>query len=107
MIVLFTDFTDPTGAERMIESVGRLVKKHLVLFVTPEDAELSALVDADLHDIGDLAVAVTADTLTRQRALVMERLRRMGVDIIEAPWDRIGYRLIDRYLDIKRAGTIG
>ncbi len=107
LVVLFTDFTDPAGAERMIESVGRLVKKHLVLFVTPEDAELSALVDADLHDIGDLAVAVTADTLMRQRALVMERLRRMGVDIIEAPWDRIGYRLIDRYLDIKRAGTIG
>ena len=41
------------------------------------------------------------------RALVLQRLRRMGVDLIEAPWDRISYRLIDRYLEIKRAESIG
>ena len=45
--------------------------------------------------------------LLRQRALVLQRLRQMGVDIIEAPWDRIGYRLIDRYLEIKRSEAIG
>ncbi|MEZ5693782.1 MAG: DUF58 domain-containing protein [Altererythrobacter sp.] len=107
LVVLFTDFTDPTGAELMIESVGRLVQKHLVLFVTMEDVELAGLADTAPHSLGDLAVAVTADTLARQRALVLERLRHMGVDIIEAPWDQIGYRLIDSYLDIKRSGAIG
>ncbi|MDN3646478.1 DUF58 domain-containing protein [Pontixanthobacter aestiaquae] len=107
LIVLFTDFTDPTGAEMMIESVGRLVEKHLVLFVTIEDAELQALTQADPNTLDDLAAAVTADTLSRQRAVVLQRLRQMGVDIIEAPWDQIGYRLIDSYLDIKRSGAIG
>ncbi len=107
LVVLFTDFTDPTGAELMIESVGRLVEKHLVLFVTIEDVELAELADTDPVSLDELAVAVTADTLARQRALVLERLRHMGVDIIEAPWDQIGYRLIDSYLDIKRSGAIG
>ncbi|MXO91801.1 DUF58 domain-containing protein [Pontixanthobacter aquaemixtae] len=107
LIILFTDFTDPTGAEMMIESVGRLVEKHLVLFVTIEDAELSELAQAEPNTLDSLAVAVTADTLNRQRALVLQRLRQMGVDIIEAPWDQIGYRLIDSYLDIKRRGAIG
>ncbi|MCB2089356.1 MAG: DUF58 domain-containing protein, partial [Sphingomonadaceae bacterium] len=107
MIILFSDFTDPTGAELMIESVGRLVDKHLVLFVTIEDAELSRIADADPTDLDKLAQAVTADQLARQRAIVLQRLRQMGVDVIEAPWDRIGYRLIDRYLDIKRSGAIG
>ncbi|WP_209349518.1 DUF58 domain-containing protein [Pontixanthobacter sp. CEM42] len=107
LIVLFTDFTDPTGAEMMIESVGRLVEKHLVLFVTIEDAELQELTQADPNTLDDLAAAVTADTLSRQRAVVLQRLRQMGVDIIEAPWDQIGYRLIDSYLDIKRSGAIG
>jgi uncharacterized protein (DUF58 family) len=50
---------------------------------------------------------VTADTLARQRALVLQRLRQLGIDVIEAPWDAIGYRLIDRYLYIKRKGSIG
>ena len=107
LVILFSDFTDPTAAEMMIESVGRLVKKHLVLFVTIEDSEIAALTNAQPNTLNDLAMAVSAETLARQRALVLQRLRQMGVDIIEAPWDRIGYRLIDRYLDIKRSGAIG
>ncbi len=107
LIVLFTDFTDPTGAELMLESVGRLAERHVVLFVTMEDDELSAMALREPERIEDLAMAVTADMLARQRALVLERLRRMGVDIIEAPWHAIGYRVIDAYLDIKRSGAIG
>ena len=107
LVVLFSDFTDPTGAELMIESVGRLVDRHLVLFVTMEDEDLAELSAAEPDTLDALATAVTAGTLLRQRALVLQRLRQMGVDIIEAPWDRIGYRLIDRYLEIKRSEAIG
>ena len=38
---------------------------------------------------------------------MLQRLRRLGVDVIEAPHDAIGYRLIDRYLETKRAEAIG
>lgn len=107
LVILFTDFTDPTGAELMIESVGRLAERHVVLFVTIEDAELAALSATDPDTLDDLAVAVTANTLARQRSIVLERLRHLGVDIIEAPWNKIGYQLIDAYLDIKRSGAIG
>jgi uncharacterized protein (DUF58 family) len=107
LIVLFSDFTDPTGAELMIESLGRLVERHVVLFVTIEDQELEELREREPATIGDLAVAVTAETLARQRAVVLQRLRQLGVDVIEAPHREIGYRLIDRYLEIKRKGTIG
>ena len=107
MIVLFSEFTDTTSAELMIESIARLVQRHLVLFVTLEDVELSALAGGEPDTVGDIAVAVTADSLARQRALVLERLRQMGVDVIEAPWEAITYNLMDRYLQIKRGGRIG
>ena len=107
MIVLFSDFTDPTSAELMVESVSRLVSRHLVLFVTMEDTELAELQGAEPETVGDVAAAVTASTLARQRAIVLQRLRQMNVDVIEAPWEAITYRLIDRYLEIKRAGSIG
>ena len=107
LVVLFSDFTDPAGAEMMIESVARLTGKHLVLFVTMVDSELEEMVAAPPDSMDALSHAVAADTLARQRELVLGRLRQMGVDVIEAPWDRIGYRLIDRYLDIKRQGAIG
>jgi len=107
MIVLFSDFTDPTSAELMVESVGRLVQRHLVLFVTMEDTELAELADAEPETVDDVATAVAAGTLARQRAVVLQKLRQMNVDVIEAPWQSLTYSLIDRYLQIKRAESIG
>jgi len=107
LIVLFSDFSDPTSAELMVESVERLVRHHLVIFVTMVDSELEELADHDPDTLGDVAVAVTADALTRQRELVLTRLKRLGVNVIEAPHQSIGYRLIDLYLETKRAEAIG
>lgn len=107
LIVVFSDFTDPTSAELMIESIGRLVAKHVVIFVTLADEELEDIAGAEPTDMQALAMAVTADSLLRQRALVTSRLRQLGVDVIEAPYRQIGTRLIDAYLEIKRTGAIG
>ncbi|MEO1730879.1 MAG: DUF58 domain-containing protein [Pseudomonadota bacterium] len=107
LIVLFSDFTDPTAAEMMVESIGRLVDKHLVLFVTIADAELEGFMTEEPGTIATLARSVTAETLSHQRSIVLQRLRRMGVDVIEAPWDKIGYDLIDRYFLIKNSEAIG
>lgn len=107
LIVLFSDFADPTGAHLMVESIARLVKKHLVLFVTIADSELEELVSEAPSDLATLARNVTADTLVMQRATVLEELRQLGVDVIEAPWQDIGYALIDRYFEIRRHEAIG
>ncbi|WP_374528353.1 DUF58 domain-containing protein [Novosphingobium sp.] len=107
LIVVFSDFTDPTSAQLMIESIGRLTQRHLVLFVTMADEELEDIAAAAPTAMPELTQAVAADSLLRQRALVLSRLRALGVDVIEAPYNRIGLRLIDAYLAIKRKGAIG
>ncbi|PKB19147.1 uncharacterized protein (DUF58 family) [Novosphingobium kunmingense] len=107
LIVVFSDFTDPTSAQLMIESIGRLTRRHMVLFVTMADTELNDLATRAPDDLQVLAIATTADALLNQRALVLSRLRQLGVDVIEAPHDQIGMRLIDAYLAIKRKGAIG
>jgi uncharacterized protein (DUF58 family) len=107
LIVVFSDFTDPTSAQLMIESVGRLTKRHVVLFVTMHDEELGGIATAPPDDMQHLAMAVSADALLSQRALVLSQLRQRGVDVIEAPYEAIGTRLIDAYLAIKRKGAIG
>jgi uncharacterized protein (DUF58 family) len=107
LVVVFSDFTDPTSAELMVESLGRLANKHLVLFVTIADAEIEGLIAAPPADIATLARTVTADTLAQQRKLVLQRLKRMGIDVIEAPWEKIGPQLIDRYFLIKNSEAIG
>ena len=107
LIVIFSEFTDPTSAELMIESVSRLVSRHVVLFVTMADEELEDIAAAEPAAMPQLAEAVSADALLRQRALVQQRLRQIGVDVIEAPWRLVGTRLIDAYLAVKQSGRIG
>jgi uncharacterized protein (DUF58 family) len=107
LIVVFSDFTDPTSAELMVENISRLVSRHLVVFVTLTDEELTGMAEAAPDDMQSLAMAVSADALLKQRALVVRRLKQIGVDVIEAPHGQIGTRLIDAYLAIKRKGAIG
>ena len=107
LVVLFAEFTDPTGAELMIESVARLVARHRVLFVVLRDEELEDLTTREPASVQAIGVAVAADALARQRALVLARLRRLGVDIVEAPWREVGTRLLDAYLALKRSAGIG
>jgi uncharacterized protein (DUF58 family) len=102
LIVVFTDFTDATAAELMIESVGRLVRRHLILFVVMRDQELDDMIAADPREPEDVARAVFAASMRRERDIVVSRLRRLGAHIVEAPAERIGPAVINAYLDMKR-----
>jgi uncharacterized protein (DUF58 family) len=47
-----------------------------------------------------------ADGFLRERAVVFERLRRLGVHGLDVPAERIGMDLLNRYLLIKQRELI-
>ena len=102
LVVVFTDFTDSTAGELMVEALGRLLRRHLVLFVVLRDEELETMAGVEARDPDDVARAVVAGGLLRERDVVVSRLRRMGVHIVDAPADRMGPAVINAYLDLKR-----
>ena len=102
LVVVFTDFADSTSAELMVENLARLLRTHLVLFVAFRDEELESLVRAEPETADDASRAVIAATLLREREVVIGRLRRMGVQVLDAPADRIGPELLSAYLELKR-----
>ena len=102
LLVVFTDFADPTSAQLMLESADRLALRHLLLFVLLEDAELEAARAHPPDAAADVSRAVVAESLLRERALVVARLRRMGAEVLEAKARDVGSALIDRYLALKR-----
>ena len=102
LIILFTDFVDTISAELMLRSIGRLLKTHLLLCVVMQDEELETLVSAAPVEADDVSRAVVAAGLLRERRIVLTRLRRMGVDVLEAPWRELGPALARRYLETKR-----
>ena len=106
LVVVFTEVTDPTGAELMLRATQNLLARHLVLFVLIDDAELEALAAATPDDASAVSCAVTAASLLRERRLVAARLRGLGIQVLETAHDRIGPALVASYLDFKRRNLL-
>ena len=106
LVIVQTEFVDTITAELMVESLERLAKRHLIIFITLQDPSLHAMVDAPPRDIPTLTRSVIADDFIRERMVVFERLRRLGIHCLDAPAERIGVDLVNRYLMIKRKELI-
>lgn len=102
LVIVFTDFVDPISAELMLRTVGRLTERHLVLFMMIRDVELESLADMPPSSGEDVARAVVAGGLLRERQVVIGRLRLLGAHVIEADHHRLGPALVERYLQFKR-----
>ena len=106
LVVIFTEFVDPTSAELMLRTVGRLAERHLILFVLMRDSELENLVAAPPEGPDDVSRAVVAAEMLRERRIVIARLQRLGVHIVEAPHERLGTELVNAYLGLKRRNLL-
>ena len=106
LVIVMTEFVDTITADLMVENLGRLARRHLLLFVTLRSPDLEAFVDAAPGTFADVTRAVVADGFQRDRWVVLERLRRLGILCLEAPYAEIGTALVNRYLAIKRDGLI-
>jgi uncharacterized protein (DUF58 family) len=102
LVVLFTDFLDTVTAELMVENVTRLARRHLVLFVAVKDPSLDTRALARPRTLDTLHQAVVASDFTRERGIVLERLRRAGAHCIDATPGEFSMSLVNRYIEIKR-----
>ena len=101
LIIIFTDFIDTTSAELLIENIAILAKRHLLIFVTIRDPETEALVTTAPEDMDGVATLVAANQTIAERRLVMERLARLGVTVLDAKPNTVTAQLVSTYLDIK------
>ena len=106
LIIIFTDFIDTTSAELMIENIGILSRRHLVVFVTIRDPDLEAVVDQGPEDLDGVVTLVAANQWVQDRRRVLERLVRLGVTVVDAKPNTVTARLVSTYLDIKARDLI-
>lgn len=106
LVILQTEFVDTITAELMLENVERLAARHLVLFVCLQDTSLEETVDSEPVSVNAMSKSVIADEFLRERRIVMERLRRLGVHCLDVKAEQIGPEIINRYLEIKRMELI-
>lgn len=101
LIVVLTEFVDAVAAELMVQNLGRLARRHLLIFVALTDSSLETLIAAPPVDLDAVHRALIADRLRQDRERVLLRLGRAGILCVEASPDRVSPALVNRYLKVK------
>lgn len=107
LVVLFTEFSDLVAGELMLEPLQRLARRHVVVFATLSDAGLVAQAGAAPGTLEALHAAVAAQDLLHERALLLHRFRRLGVQVVEAPAAGLAPAVLRRWLHVKRRELVG
>jgi uncharacterized protein (DUF58 family) len=105
LVVVLSNLRDEDD-DTLGPALALLQSRHLVLFASLREAILSRALAARV-DTFDRAVthAATADYLAR-RELAFRRMERGGAVAVDVEPDELPIALVNRYLDIKRAGRL-
>src|SRR5580658_2856150 len=105
LIVLMTDLNPATIEQGLLPSIGLLSSRHLVLIAAVADPKVAEMATGrgDVTAVYQAAAALRAQA---GRAQVSARLRRHGVEVVDAPPDRLAPALADAYLSLKSEGRL-
>lgn len=106
MIVLFTEFTDSISADFLVRAAHRLLETHLLLIVVLRDEELEAIAEQEPQRPEDVTRAITAAALLKERRLIINRLRHLGVHVVESEHDKVGEQLVASYIELKQRNLL-
>ncbi len=106
LFILFTDITVIEAARRMMLYLRILTPRHLPLVVTIADETLEQNELMEPRTTQDFYRVGVATELMYERTLLLEELRRSGVEVLDARADQVAARSIERYLEVKRRSRL-
>lgn len=105
LVVLLTDLNASAIDEGLMAVLPQLTAKHQVLLAAVSDPRVDALA-AGRADAVEVYDAAAAERARGDRRDVASRLRRHGVDVVDAPPEDLAPALADHYLAMKATGRL-
>jgi uncharacterized protein (DUF58 family) len=105
LVVLLTPLEAAAVEEGLLPVVQRLAARHRVLVASVADPQV-VLMGAGRGDAYAVYGAAAAQRAELDRSAITAELRRMGVDVIDAPPAELPPKLADRYLALKANGLL-
>lgn len=106
LIILFTDITGGESMHALRQHVRLLARRSLPLVVTISDPELHAMARRYPHSSVEMYQQVMAGQILRERRLLLERLKREGVETLDVPATQLSTQVVSHYLKLKNKGQI-
>ncbi len=105
LVILMTDLNASALDEGLMGMLPRLSAKHEVMIAAVADPRVDRLA-AGRADAAQVYDAASAERARSDRSLTATRLRRMGVDVVDAEPEELAPALADRYLAMKASGKL-
>ncbi|MDG4665197.1 DUF58 domain-containing protein [Mycobacterium sp. 236(2023)] len=105
LVVLLTDLNASAIDEGLLSVLPQLTAKHRVIVASVADPRVDKLA-AGRADAVEVYDAAAAERSRNDRRAVATLLRRMGVDVVDAPPEELAPDLADHYLAMKAAGRL-
>lgn len=105
LVVLLTDLNASAIDEGLITVLPQLTAKHHVMLAAVADPRVDTLA-AGRDDAVAVYDAAAAERARNERRDVASRLRRCGVDVVDAPPEELAPALADHYLAMKASGRL-
>ncbi len=105
LVVLMTDLNPAAIEQGLLPHVQLLSSRHQLLVAAVADPRLVEMA-AERDDVASIYNAAAAIRAQASRAQVSARLKRRGVQVVDAPPDRLPPALADAYLSLKAAGRL-
>lgn len=105
LVVLLTDLNATALDEGLLPMLPQLSAKHHVLVAAVADPRVDELA-AGRSDAAAVYDAAAAERSRNERGAIASRLRRSGVEVVDAPPTEIAPGLADRYLAMKASGRL-
>lgn len=105
LVVLLTDLNGAALDEGLMPVLPQLSSRHLVLVAGVSDPRVAAMA-ARRSTAEEAYDAAAAEHNRLERRRITARLRRHGVEVVDAPPEEIAPALADAYLALKAAGRL-
>ncbi|AGB26172.1 hypothetical protein Mycsm_06008 [Mycobacterium sp. JS623] len=105
LVVLLTDLNASALDEGLMAVLPQLSAKHQVLLAAVADPRIERLA-AGRSDAAQVYDAAAAERARNDRRAIASRLRRSGVDVVDAPPEELAPELADHYLAMKASGRL-
>ncbi|MFV9632476.1 DUF58 domain-containing protein [Mycobacterium neumannii] len=105
LVVLLTDLNASALDEGLMTVLPQLTAKHAVLVAAVADPRVEALA-AGRADAPQVYDAAAAERARNERRAIASRLRRRGVDVVDAAPEELAPALADHYLALKATGRL-
>lgn len=105
LLVLLSALEPAAVEQGLLGVVGSLAERHQVVLASVRDPEVEEL-RTGRADVAAVFDAAAAERVELERTAVAARLRRRGIEVVDALPDDLAPRLADTYIALKAAGRL-